>query len=77
MKDISPTNANFVNTVVFAKSTLKLHVSSVHEGNKPIKCKFCEYLCSTKGVVKNHISSVHERKKPFQCKVCDIKFFKE
>ena len=44
-------------------SSKRRHVSDVHEGKKPYKCKFCDYSCARKGVLERHIESVHEKKK--------------
>ena len=42
------------------KSTMKTHVSMVHEEKKPFKCDICDYRCSQKSTIKTHVASVHE-----------------
>ena len=46
---------------------LKNHITSVHEGNRPLKCDTCETKFSEKGILDMHVNSVHEKKKPFKC----------
>ena len=55
-------------------SSLKIHISSVHEEEKPFKCGICQASFSAKGDMNRHISSVHEKKKPFNCGVCQASF---
>ena len=50
---------------------MKIHVTSVHEKEKPCKCDFCEANFSLQSNLKKHIAFVHEGKKPFKCDVCD------
>ena len=38
---------------------IKRHISSVHEGLKPILCALCGARFSTKKTMKNHIESIH------------------
>ena len=38
------------------KSSLKLHIDSVHEGKKPFSCDICETSFSRKQHLKGHIS---------------------
>ena len=47
--------------------------SFIQEGNKSIKCTFCETSFNQMKSMKLHISSVHEGKKPFKCSTCDYK----
>ena len=48
-------------------------ISSIHEGNKLIKCAFCETNFNQIKSMQLHIASVHEGKKPFKCSICDYK----
>ena len=57
-----------------AKSSLKAHVASVHDGEKPLKCEICDYSCSRNTSLKKHVASVHDGKKPFKCEICDDQF---
>ena len=54
--------------------TMTIHITSVHEGKKPLKCDICDYCCSPKSHMNRHIASVHEGKKPFKCDICDHSF---
>ena len=47
----------------YQKSDMKLHVASVHEGKKPIKCDICDYGFYRKSDIKLHAASVHGGKK--------------
>ena len=44
----------------FQKYDLNQHISSIHEGKKPLKCEICKYKCAKKESLKQHISTVHE-----------------
>ena len=60
------------------KSSLKRHISSVHEAYKPFKCEVCDFSSSQKNTLNTHVASVHEEKKPFKCDICDyIQIFKK
>jgi KRAB domain-containing zinc finger protein len=50
---------------------LKVHVASVHEGDKPFNCDICNYCFSKRDKLKRHIASIHEGKKPLKCDICD------
>ena len=45
---------------------IKIHVTSVHENNKPFKCEICDYSFSQKITMKKHVTLVHEEKKPIK-----------
>ena len=59
------------------KENLKLHLSRVHEENKPdvslqirekykFHCSICEKVYTRKSHLDEHIMSIHERMKPFK-----------
>ena len=45
-----------------AKSSLKLHISSVHDKQKPYNCQLCNTKFNQKCNLKAHNESVHETK---------------
>ena len=47
------------------KHNLKVHIRTVHEGQKPFKCTICDASFARSGNLKKHVATVHERKKPF------------
>ncbi len=47
------------------------------KGNKPHKCKMCNYTTSQKGQLNHHIKSTHEEKKLHKCSICDYSFSKK
>ena len=47
-----------------SKNDLKLHIASVHEGNKPFKCELCDHSFSRKDVLNRHVESVQKGIKP-------------
>ena len=47
------------------KSHLKIHIKSVHEGEK-FPCESCDYLATRKSTLKTHIKSIHEGEKLLQ-----------
>ena len=56
------------------KSSMKIHMTSVHENKKPHKCLICDYNYSRKGDLKQHVESIHENKKPHKCSICEKMF---
>ena len=52
----------------------RMSIVSVHEENKPFKCKVCGKTFSTNQHVNEHYESVHEGKKRFKCNDCDKAF---
>ena len=54
------------------KHNLKVHIRTVHEGQKPFKCTICDASFARSGNLKKHVATVHERKKPFQCTLCGV-----
>ena len=64
---------NICETKFTQKGSLKMHISSVHEGKKPFECQLCEYTGSKKGHLKRHIELVHD-KKSFKCDICKSNF---
>ena len=49
-------------------------INPIDEGNKPHKCKMCNYTTSLRGHLNRHIELVHEGKKPHICSICDYSF---
>ena len=45
------------------KILVRLHISSVHNGEKPYKCSICDATFRSKTGSKKHTASVHEGKK--------------
>ena len=63
------------------KSSLKQHIKSVHEEEKPYQCIVCAYSCSAKQRLKRHIDSMHgetplknQKTKKFECPLCSTIF---
>ena len=52
---------------------LKRHISSIHEGIKPLKCYIWGYENTEKRNLNRHVESAHEGIKPFKCDICDYK----
>ena len=67
-------NAKYIctlcNKLFVAKSSLKGHIESVHEGKRPQKCNKCELRFVKISHLNAHLESVHEKKKPFKCEIC-------
>ena len=81
IQKISPkTSASFpcesCNKVFTLNGSLKRHIKSIHEENRPFKCTACEKTFKLKNYLKRHFSSVHENKRPHKCTICK-KTFKE
>ena len=50
---------------------MKIHLKSVHEKKKPLKCSICNTSFSSKQNLKKHISEKHEGKKEYyECNIC-------
>jgi zinc finger protein MSN2/4 len=47
---------------------------SVHQKQKPFKCKICEKEFGQESDLKRHIMAEHEKQKPFKCTVCQKDF---
>ena len=52
-----------------SESSMKYHISVVHENNPKVKCTFCEKLISEGEGMKEHIVRCHSGK-TFTCKEC-------
>ena len=63
IKEISHTKLTlFVNR--FAQKCYMIqHIVSVHEGNKPFKCEFCEISFSRRPEMRRHVATIHDGKK--------------
>ena len=55
-----------------SNQSIKIHIDSVHEGEKPFNCNICDASFTEKGNLNKHVASVHEGKKPFTCKFCGL-----
>ena len=57
-------NVNFVTTDLVIKrlSWPGIHILSVYENGKPLKCEFCNYNCTQKVHSTKNVESVHEEK---------------
>ena len=53
---------------------LKHHIRSVHEGNKPHQCTFCDKKFSERSNFNRHITNVHDVKMPYSCNICETNF---
>ena len=54
--------------------SLKIHILSVHEKQKPFKCQKCDYRCSQRSGLKVHDGRVHQKKKDIVCSYCGKAF---
>jgi len=67
LSQFTGTSVKYVTT----SASLKNHVESVHDKEKPFMCANYDYCWSQKPNLKRHDESVHGNKKPFKCKICD------
>ena len=51
----------------------KLHIATVHEGQRPYSCKHCNKSFTRTAHLKNHIECIHEKKKHI-CEICGASF---
>ena len=56
--------------------SLKLHIKSVHEGQRNHKCDSCGKSFITSSHLKNHIRTVHEGQRNYKCDSCE-KYYSE
>ena len=56
------------------KSNLKIHIRTVHEGERNFPCHICNKPFWHPWYHKRHIQSVHEKLKPIKCNVCGKSF---
>ena len=61
-----PFNCDICNANFGQKSSLIVHVATVHEGKKQFKCEICDTKFKSKPATKGHIATIHERKKENQ-----------
>ena len=47
--------------VTIYKGNLNKHIMTVHDRNKPFKCKLCKYATVLNGDLKRHEIAVHEK----------------
>ena len=55
------------------KTTLKEHISSIHEGGAH-KCHLCDKGFACKFNLKLHVTTVHEKLKNHKCIYCEIAY---
>ena len=55
------------------KSSLKLHVQSVHENYRPFQCELCPKAFTQKIALTKHVR-MHTGERPFQCQYCPKTF---
>ena len=55
---------------------MNVHISTVHEGERPFKCIVCEATFFKQSHLTIHIKGVHDEKK-FQCHVCGSNFSRQ
>ena len=55
------------------KASIKSHILTVHEKQKPFPCPVCNKGLTRKASIKSHILTVHEKQRPYKCDVCDRK----
>ena len=67
-----------VQSIYYARSSqagsLKIHMQTVHGGNKDYKCESCSKSFSLAHNLKKHIHTVHERHKDYKCESCGKSF---
>lgn len=44
---------------------------SLHTGEQPYKCKYCERSFSISSNLQRHVRNIHNKEKPFKCPLCD------
>lgn len=64
-------------SVYFIISNQRIHMNSLHVGDKCFKCPFsnCSKEFSHKGNMKTHINAVHTKKITFKCTKCSYKSY--
>jgi len=53
---------------------LKVHVQTVHNGDRPFSCDLCERRFSRKQNLETHRRVIHENVRPYVCELCDLRF---
>ena len=53
---------------------MQVHISTVHEGQKPFKCSICDDRFTQIASMRRHIATIHEGQKAFKCHICDRSF---
>ncbi|CAG5156846.1 uncharacterized protein ALTATR162_LOCUS4639 [Alternaria atra] len=46
--------------------TLQTHISALHEGKKPHKCRFCDFTCADSSNLSKH-ERTHQTLRPYRC----------
>lgn len=73
--------ANHINTITI-NANMQLHITAiwsiicvytVHTGEKPFHCDFCDFSAAQSGDLKKHLPT-HTGEKQFHCKKCNLSF---
>ena len=68
LKTFKCPNCEFAPT---SQSSLKSHISAIHENKKPHKCDKCDFSTARKHYLKIHIENMHEKAPlQFNCPKC-------
>ncbi|CAI2723878.1 unnamed protein product [Schistosoma spindalis] len=52
-------------------TSLRVHIDSVHHGNRIPQCDYCMKKFSTLSYLRMHISTVHEGVRAYSCNICE------
>ena len=59
---------------LFSIRNLKIHINSVHNGQKDHKCDSCGKVFSKSAILKQHTNAVHNGQKDHKCDLCGKAF---
>ena len=57
-----------------SKLGLRIHIETVHEGKKQVKCNTCNKTLTNQAALNNHIHVVHKGRKDHHCESCGKSF---